>query len=99
MTTPPGNDAAPRGGGASVNHPNSHPNPTPAFTIILRPEPAGNDRWGRPPAHRLRSALEVLLRGFGLRAIDVRESITSRTSPTIGPVASGEASGPEGGGR
>ena len=36
------------------------------FTPTLRPEP-GN--WQTPPVQRLRLALKVLLRGFGLRAV------------------------------
>jgi hypothetical protein len=46
------------------------------FILTLRPEPAGTDRYGREPTVRLRGALKVLLRAFGLRCIDVREGGT-----------------------
>ena len=39
------------------------------FALVLRPVP-GN--WHTPPVQRLRLALKVLLRGFGLRAIACR---------------------------
>ena len=38
----------------------------PSFILSLRPEP-GN--WRTPPVQRLRLALKVLLRGYGLRCI------------------------------
>ena len=38
------------------------------FALTLRPEP-GN--WQTPPVQRLRIALKVLLRAFGLRAVSV----------------------------
>lgn len=38
----------------------------PSLTLILRPLP-GN--WRTPPVQRLRIALKVLLRGFGLRCV------------------------------
>ena len=42
---------------------------TEVIVLHLRPAP-GN--WRTPPLQRLRAALKVLLRGFGLRAITCR---------------------------
>lgn len=44
------------------------PNPPPTYTLQLRPE--GD---GPPPVIRLRSALKVLKRAFGLRCIRATE--------------------------
>jgi hypothetical protein len=39
------------------------------WTLQLRPEPG----HAAPPDVRLRRALKVLLRGFGLRVVEIRE--------------------------
>lgn len=49
-----------------------------AFTLTLRPE-AG---WNSPPIARLKRALKMLLRGFGLRCVSITESTSENTSET-----------------
>jgi hypothetical protein len=43
----------------------------PIFSLLLKAEPTRPG--GAPPVTRLRSALKVLLRAFGLRALSVKE--------------------------
>ncbi|GEM_PF-2181562 len=43
--------------------------PQTIFHLLLRPEPRGVDAFGRDPLYRLRGALKVLLRRFGLRCV------------------------------
>lgn len=44
------------------------------WTLQLRAEPPGVDRYGREPVCRLRLALKRLLRDYGLRCVDLRDS-------------------------
>lgn len=44
----------------------------PRFVLTLRPVPAGKDRLGRDVVIRLRGALKVLLRRFGLRCMSCK---------------------------
>lgn len=96
MNVPLLDDAAPLAGGAGVNDWNSHPDST-ASVVVLRPEPAGDDGLGRPPAQRMRGARKLLLRGFGLRAINVRECRISPSTPSA--AASADTGRPKGGTR
>lgn len=50
--------------------------PRPTFIIRLRPEPSVN------PVRALRGALKVLLRRFGLRAVDIRSIDTKKGRAT-----------------
>ena len=52
---------------------NKRPTDSPVFILHLRPTPAGKDHLQRDPYYRLKVALKVLLRRFGLRCIDLTE--------------------------
>jgi hypothetical protein len=54
-------------------------NQPPDFVVRLRPLP-GN--WRTEPAQRLRIALKVLLRAFGLRAVECRPVLPERILET-----------------
>jgi hypothetical protein len=52
------------------------------FTLTLRPEPRN---WQTPPVQRLRLALKILLRGFGLRAVACRPLASADESAPRNP--------------
>ena len=64
-------------------------NPRESFTIVLAPEPAGIDAYGRDPCYRLKIGLKRLLRDCGLRAVSVAKipATLGEDSTTIRPTA------------
>jgi hypothetical protein len=50
----------------------------PVYHLTLTPQ-AGH--WQAPPVQRLRLALKVLLRGFGLRCTECRPCSTEKAQP------------------
>jgi len=54
------------------------------FVVTLRPVPPGADRFGRTAAYRLRRALKVLFRRFGLRCVSVEETLSAAPSASAG---------------
>lgn len=62
------------------------------YTLTLRPEPAGVDKHGRDPEYRLRAALKLLLRSFGLRCVAITPSAAGE--PVCGVAVAPEGSDP-----
>jgi len=63
--------------------------------LLIRPEPAGPDAAGNGPNVRLKALLKVLLRRFGWRCVEIRETpnCTGRRITKIDPApAPGEES-------
>lgn len=48
------------------------------YVIRVRPDPPGIDRLGREPHYRLKLALKVLLRRFGLRSVEMVQCVEHR---------------------
>lgn len=60
----------------------------PRFILHLAPSPAGEDKFGRVPATRLKLALKILGRQLGLRCVKI-ESPPSVSSRDVGLIKTG----------